>query len=196
MKKQIILPLLLTVLAFSLAAKEPVFVDITEANETLAILQAQNDAAAQQISELNSDIDALLQNNEVQVGNIVEARELIADLGVSRGELYAARNRTNDLDQKKRVAEKLEKNMGQEHQLQLVIEKFNETIEKNNFKITADKKQIARDNIQSVENNMEITFLQSCISITSDNENNLEDIFSRQDGNSSAYDAFMSANQE
>ncbi|MDC7223624.1 MAG: hypothetical protein PQJ60_07760 [Spirochaetales bacterium] len=196
MKKQHFVVFLFSAIALSLTAKTPVFVDIAEANQAISDMQAQNDAATQQTSELTSENDALEQDNQKQRDRILEARQLISDLSVSRGELYAARNRTNDMEQKKRVVEQLEKNMIQENQLLGMIDRFNGTINDNNIKIAANKKQIARNNIQSDENLEEITYLQACVELTSNNEGSLEEIFSRQDSNSSAFDSFMSANQE
>ena len=124
-------------------------------------MQAQNDAATQQNSELASENDALEQDNQKQRDRIAEANSIIADLSVSRGELYGARNRTNDIDQKKRVAEQLEKNMGQEYQLQELIARFNRNIDDNNVKIAANRKQIARNNNTIEENTNEINYLQA-----------------------------------
>ena len=194
-KTYFILPIFILSM-ISASAREPVYVDLAEANQSISDMQAQNDAATQQNSELNSDNDALEQDNQKQRERIAEANRIIADLSVSRGELYGARNRTNDLDQKKRVAEQLEKNMSQEYQLQELIARFNRNIDDNNIKIAANRKQIARNNNTIEENTNEINYLQACVELTSGNENSLSDIFSRQESNTSAYDSFVSANQE
>ena len=178
-----------------LAARVPVFVDITSAENEISQRQQANDAAAGQSGDLESQIESLEQDNQAQRDKIAQARELISDLSVSRGELYAARNRTNDLEQKKRVVEQLTKNMAQDFELQGMIEKFTKKIEDNNILIEAHRKQIARNNLSIRENEEEIDYLRQCVTMTEGNENSLDDIISRQNSNSSAFDSFVSANQ-
>ncbi len=194
MRKTFLILSVFSLAAALASAREPVYVDLTEANQSISDMQAQNDAATQQNSDLNSENDALEQDNQKQRDRIAEARRLIADLSVSRGELYGARNRTNDLDQKKRIVEQLERNMAQENQLRELIAQFNRNIEENNIKMNANRKQIARNNNTLESNSNEIAYLQACVELTSNNENSLDDIFSRQEGNTSAFDSFVSAN--
>ena len=196
MRKTILILSVFSLAAVLASAREPVYVDLAEANQSISDMQAQNDAATQQNNDLNSENDALEQDNQKQRDRIAEARRLIADLSVSRGELYGARNRTNDLDQKKRIVEQLERNMAQENQLRELIAQFNRNIEDNNIKMNANRKQIARNNNTMESNGNEIAYLQACVELTSNNENSLDDIFSRQEGNTSAFDSFVSANQD
>ncbi len=196
MKKSLFLLILFTAFIAIAAAKEPVYVDIAATNQSIAELQAEIDAATRQNSDLTNENASLEQDNQKEMDRIAEAQKLIDELGVSRGELYGARNKTNDMDQKKRVAEQLDTNMAQEHQLQLLIDRFNGNINSNNIKMTANRKQIARNNLTIRENNDQIAYLQACIDLTSNNENSLDSIFSKQDSNSSAFDSFVNANKE
>jgi chromosome segregation ATPase len=195
MKRTYIIMALLIVMVASLSAKAPVYVDLEEANQQISDLQAQIDAANTQNSELNSENDALDQNTLDQQDKIAQARGIIDDLRVSRGELYGARNRANDVEQKKRIIEQLEKNMAQEYQLEMMIDKFNGIINDNNIQYSANRKQIARNEIKIEQNTDEVAYLNACVELTSGNEGSLSDIFSRQDQASSSFDSFMSANQ-
>ncbi len=196
MKKYLFISLLITAVAFFAAAKEPVYVDIASTNQRISDLQARIDAANQQNSDLASENTQLEQDIQNRNDQIAEAQKLLIDLGVSRGELYAARNRANDQEQKKRIIEQLEKNMGQDHQIHVMIDKFTQCKADCEVKIAANKKQIARNNYNIADDTDEIGYLQSCVELTSNSENSLDEIFSKQSANTSAYDSFMSANQE
>lgn len=195
MKKSFLILVLLMITAVSVSAREPVYVDLEEANAEIDRLQTELDAAQAQNDELNAQNDQLDQDTADQNDKIAQAMAIIDDLRVSRGELYGARNRANDLEQKKRIIEQLEKNMAQEYQLQQMIDKFRDNINNNNIQYSANRKQIARNEITIDNHTEEIEYLNACVELTTGNESSLSDIFSRQDKASSDFDAFVSANQ-
>ena len=179
-----------------LTARVPVFVDITAAEADISARQQANEQSASLSEDLEGRIEALEQDNLAQQDKIAQAEELLKELGASRGELYGARNRSIDQDQKGRAAAQLEKNMAQEYELRGMIDRFKKNIGDNNILIQAHRKQIARNNLSIKENEEEIDYLRECVTLTEGNENSLDDIFSRQDSATSAFDSFVSANKE